>query len=200
MKNLLRFVLLSAVLFSLCSTISAVPVKLTSGEFFIGGSTFGTPGYQNYMRFYFVGKTRSPQRSYVMQAEQIDAVNQNHPAQPDGDYEYIIRMPNHGSSLAINDNIYFPVWYACNWVIESSAQTPIVTVGSPQFIIVNAPFQMSGSSNFSGAFSTGFRLRGRGVSELKFEKINSKYFIREARYTLTDTSTPNILQNERLIP
>lgn len=193
MKVLFRFALLSAVFFLFFAKADALPVKIVSGELFIGGTSYNTPDYQTYLRFYLVGQTRMPQRNYIMSAEQINAVYLDHPIQPSGDYEYKSGMPYHGSSFTVNEAMYFPVWYVgCVWKIQSSALTPGVTANSPQFITVNAPFTMSGSSNFYGSYSTGFRVKGQGTSELKFEKIGTKYYLLQARYTFTD----NILLNQ----
>ncbi len=190
MKILFRFVFLSAVFFLFFSTAGAIPVKIASGQLFIGGAAYDTPNYQNYLRFYMVGQTRVPKRNYIMAAEQENAVSMDHPAQPNGDYEYKVRMPYHASSFSVNDDLFYPVWYGeCVWRIQSFAKTPAATADSPQFTIVNAPFTMNGSSNFFGAYSTGFRLSGRGTAELKFEKINTKYYVREARYIFTDKNS-----------
>ena len=187
MKLLFRFVILSAVVFLSFSASQAYRVEIVSGELFIGGSAYQTPNYQNYLRFYLVGQTRAPQRNYIMNVEQLNAVYLDHPVQPDGDYEYRVGMPYHGGSFQINDDNFFPVWYtACVWKINSSIVTPEATPNSPQFLIVSAPFTMHGSSNFNGAYSTGFRIKGQGTTELKFEKIELKYYLREARYKFTD--------------
>ena len=196
MKILFRFVLLSAVTFLLFSKADALPVNIVSGEIFIGGTSYQTPNYQTYLRFYLLGQTRVPQRSYAMSAEQINAVYLDHPVQPSGNYEYKVGMPYHGSSFKVNDELIFPVWYsACVWKIQSSVQTPEATANSPQFMTINAPFTFGGSSNFYGAYSTGFRVKGHGTSELKFEKIGRKYFLFEARYTFTDNAS--LLQNSK---
>jgi len=193
MKVLFRFALLSAVFFLFFAKADALPVNIVSGELFIGGTSYNTPDYQTYLRFYLVGQTRMPQRNYIMSAEQINAVYLDHPIQPSGDYEYKSGMPYHGSSFKVNDVMFFPVWYVgCVWKIQSSALTPEATANSPQFMTINASFTMSGSSNFYGAYSTGFRVKGQGTSELKFEKIGRKYYLLEARYTFTD----NILLNQ----
>ena len=187
MKIFFRFVILPAVVILSFSAAQAFRVEIVSGELFIGGSAYQTPTYQNYLRFYLVGQTRAPQRNYVMDVEQLNAVYLDHPVQPEGDYEYKVGMPYHGKLLKINDESYFPVWYvACVWKINSSIITPEATPSSPQFLTVSAPFTMNGSSNFNGAYSTGFRIRGQGTTELKFEKIELKYYLREARYTFTD--------------
>lgn len=196
MKILFRFVILSAVLIFSGFATKAFRVGIVSGELFIGGGAYQTPGYQNYLRFYLVGQTRVPQRNYIMDVEQIDAVYLDHPVQPDGAYEYRVGMPYHGSSFRINDDLFFPVWYvACVWKINSSIATPEATPNSPQFLIVGAPFTLNGSSNFNGAYSTGFRIKGQGTSELKFEKIQLKYYLREARYTFTDNKS--FMQNAK---
>jgi hypothetical protein len=190
MKVAFRFVILSAVIFLLFSAARAIPVDIVSGEIFIGGAAYQTPNYQNYLRFYLVGETRVPKRNYIMAAEQQNAVYLDHPVQPGGAYEYKVGMPYHASEFSVNENLYFPVWYVgCVWKISASVQTPEVTPDSPQFTIVSAPFTLNGGSNFYGAYSTGFRLRGRGTAELKFEKTGTKYFVREARYTFTDKNS-----------
>ncbi|HVE58401.1 MAG TPA: hypothetical protein VNB22_16330 [Pyrinomonadaceae bacterium] len=192
MKILFRFALLSAFFLFLFAKAEAIPVNIVSGELFIGGTSYNTPDYQTYLRFYLVGQTRVPKRNYIMSVEQADAVYLNHPVQPSGDYEYRVGMPYHGSSFTVNDELFFPVWYsACVWKIQSSALTPEATANSPQFMTVNAPFTMNGSSNFYGAYSTGFRLKGQGTSELKFEKIGGKYFLLQARYTFTSNTSLN---------
>ncbi len=196
MKFLFRCVILSAVFFLLFAKAEAIPVNIVSGELFIGGASYNTPEYQTYLRFYLVGQTRVPKRNYIMDVEQINAVYLDHPIQPSGDYEYKVGMPYHGSSFKINEDLYFPVWYVgCVWKIQSSALTPEVTANSPQFVTINAPFTMSGSSNFYGAYSTGFRVKGQGTSELKFEKIATKYYLLQARYTFTDNAS--LLQNPK---
>ncbi len=196
MKILFRFVILSAVTFLLFSKADALPVNIVSGELFIGGTSFNTPEYQTYLRFYLVGQTRMPKRNYIMNVEQINAVYLDHPVQPSGDYEYKVGMPYHGSSFKINEDMYFPVWYVgCVWKIQSSALTPEATANSPRFTTINAPFTMGGSSNFYGSYSTGFRVKGQGTSELKFEKIGTKYYLLEARYTFTDKTS--LLQNSK---
>lgn len=190
MNVLFRFVILSAVVFLAASASHAFRVEIVSGELFIGGSAYQTPNYQTYLRFYLVGQTRAPQRNYIMNVEQLDAVYLDHPVQPEGDYEYKVGMPYHGSSFKINDENFFPVWYVgCVWKIKTSVITPEATPASPQFLTVSAPFTLNGSSNFYGAYSTGFRLKGQGTTELKFEKIGLKYYLREARYVFTDKNS-----------
>ncbi len=189
---MLRFVVLLAVSFLLLSKVSALPVRIVSGELFVGGSSYGTRGYQTYQRFYLVGKLRMPQKEFIMQAEQIDNVFLNHPAQPDGDFTYRVGMPPHGSALYINDELFSPVWLAgCFWKIKSTAQLIVGTPDSPQFIIVNAPFSMDGSTEFFGAYTSGFRIKGQGMAELKFQKVGTKYYIFEARYTFTERALFN---------
>jgi hypothetical protein len=187
MKVLSRFAILMLVFFSLFASAEAVPVEIVSGGIFISGTAYDTPEYQTYLNFYMVGQTRMPRRNYIMRAEQRDSVYLDHPVQPAGDYEYKVQMPYHGSSFTINDEMYFPVWYVgCIWKFQTSIQTPDAPPNAPQFKTVSAPFRMDGSSNFYGAYSTGFRVKGRGTAELKFEKIGTKYYVREATYTFTD--------------
>jgi hypothetical protein len=190
MKVLFRFVILPAVIFFCFSAVQAFRVEIVSGELFIGGSAYQTPTYQNYLRFYLVGQTRAPQRNYVMDVEQLDAVYLDHPVQPEGDYEYKVGMPYHGKLFKINDELFYPVWYVgCVWKIKSTIVTPEATAASPQFLIVSAPFTLNGSSNFYGAYTTGFRIKGQGTTELKFEKIQLKYYLREARYRFADKNS-----------
>jgi hypothetical protein len=196
MKVLFRCALLSAVFFLLFAKAEAIPVKIVSGELFIGGTSYNTRDYQTYLRFYLVGQARVPQRNYIMSSEQADNVYLDHPVQPSGDYEYKVRMPYHGSSFKVNDEIFFPVWYsACVWKIQSSAITPEATANSPQFMTISEPFMMTGSSNFYGEYSTGFRIKGQGTSELKFEKVAGKYYLLQARYTFTDNGS--LFQNSK---
>jgi len=192
MKMLFRPVMLSAFCVLLFAKADALPVNIVSGELFIGGTSYNTPDYQTYLRFQLVGQTRMPKSNYLMSAEQADAVYLDHPVQPSGNYEYKVGMPYHGSSFTINDELFFPVWYAaCVWKIQSSALTPEATADSPQFVTINAPFTMNGSSNLNGAYSTGFRIKGHGTSELKFEKTGGRYFLLQARYTFTNNSLIN---------
>jgi hypothetical protein len=116
----------------------------------------------------------------------------DHPAQPDGEFDYFVKMPPHGSPLYINSELFSPVWYAgCIWRIHSSAQLLTGTPDSPQFITVRTPFTIDGSTEFFGAYTSGFRIIGQGTAELKFEKNGAKYFILEARYTFSDNSSSN---------
>jgi hypothetical protein len=189
MKYSLRFVMLLAVTFLLFSKAAALPVRIVSGELFVGGTSYGTPGYQTYQRYFLIGKMRMPQKEFRMAAEQIDNTFLGHPAQPDGEFVYHVKMPPHGLPLYINNRLFSPVWLAgCVWNIRSSAQIIVGTPESPQFMIVNAPFTMDGSTEFYGAYTSGFRIKGQGTAELKFEKQGTKYYILEARYTFTDNS------------
>ena len=130
-----------------------------------------------------------PKRDYILTAEQINSVFLDHPVRPKGVYDYKVGMPYHGSAFYINNELFSPVWYAeCVWRIHSSIETPIGSADSPQFIIVSAPFTMNGSSEFFGAYSTGFRISGQGTSELKFEKMGAKYYLLEARYLFSNNS------------
>lgn len=190
MKISFRSVMLPALILLLFSSTNALPVRIVSGELFVGGSSYGTPGYQTYQRYYLVGKMRMPQMEFIMLAEQLNNVFLDHPAQPDGDFEYRVKMPPHGSALYINSNLFSPVWYAGSiWRIHSSAQLLVGTPDSPQFITVNSPFTMDGGTEFYGAYTSGFRVKGQGTAELKFEKYGTKYYILEARYTFNGNSS-----------
>ena len=182
--------ILSALFLLLASGARALPVEMVAGEILIGGGGYGAPDYQTFLGFNMVGQTRAPKRNYLMTAQAPESVYLDHPVQPAGEYEYQVRMPYHASQFAVDDAVFYPVWYSgCVWKLRSNIQTPEVTTNSPQFLTVSAPFTLAGSSNFYGAYSTGFRLKGRGTAELKFEKVGTKYFVREARYIFTNQSS-----------
>ena len=192
MKKLFSILFLFSAIISFSTGIKAFPAKIVSGQLFIGGSSFGTPGYQTYLRFELFAESRMPKRDYILTGEQINSVYLDHPIQPKGIYDYKVGMPFHGSAFYINSVLFAPVWYAdCVWRINSSIETPTGSVNSPQFVIVSAPFTMTGTSEFYGAYSTGFRIRGQGTSELKFEKMGAKYYLLEARYLFTDNTLLN---------
>lgn len=165
-----------------CFTAAAAPVRITSGELFIGGTSYATPGYQTYIRYLMYGEVRNPKRTYRFDVEQAGTIPEGHPSQPMGPYEYRVRMPNHGSGIGINEARIFPVWYECEWVFRADVTTPEATATSPAFQTVSAPFSFGGSSIFSGALVTGFRVTGSGTVQLNLEKIGTKYYVREARY------------------
>lgn len=202
MKNIVRGLLTAVVVLSAAAAaLGVAPVEITSGQLFIGGTSYDTPEHQTYFRFFMNGESRNPKRTYQLAAEQFNAVYMDHPVQPVGSYEYKVRMPYHSSTFAIDEFVYFPVWYSgCQWTIQSSLVTPDVTPGSAQFVTVTAPFRMTGGSNFYGAYSTGFRMKGAGRAEIKFEKIGTKYFMLEARYIFEDATPPNAVPDTLLPP
>lgn len=191
MKLLPRFLLLFSLFVVLTTAATAGPVKITSGQLFIGGSSYGTENYQTYLRFELNAQTRIPRRDYVLAAEQTNAVFMNHPVRPAGEFDYKVGMPYHSSGLWINQERFFPVWYAgCIWRINADIMTPTATIDSPQFVIVSGPFTMNGGTEFYGAVTTGFRISGSGTAELKFEKFVNKYYLLEARYLFGTSAAP----------
>ncbi len=183
MKTFRAIVFLLSAIISFSTETTALPAKITAGQILLGGTAYGTSDYQTYIRFSLTARTPSPQRDYFMNGLQAYSVYLNHPIQPDGDYDYRLVMPYGPQNLSINSRAIFPVWFEdCIWNIKSNAQTPLVTANSPQFVTTNSPFSISGSSIFFGADNSSFRVKGSGNAELKFEKIGTKYYFREARY------------------
>lgn len=182
--------LLSAIIF-LSLSANAFPAKIVSGEMFLGGTAYGTPDYQTYIRFSLLARNLAPRRDYRMNGLQVYSVYLNHPVQPSGDYDYRVVMPYGPQSLAINNQPIYPVWFEdCVWDIKSSAQTPQITPDSPQIITTSSPFTISGSSAFFGADNSFFRIKGSGTAELRFERIGTKYFFREAVYRFSENTEP----------
>jgi hypothetical protein len=162
---------------------SALPTRIVSGQILIGGTSFGTNDHQKYLRFLLIARVEMPRRDFIMDAEQPFSEYLGHPVQPNGDYEYQLVMPHGGQRLRINDESFFPVWYAESvWRMKSSVVTPTASSDSPQFVFVEAPFTMSGSTVTYGNYRTGFKSLGKGTVRIKFEKINNKYYLLEALY------------------
>lgn len=163
--------------------IFALPAKIVSGQILIGGTSFGTNDHQKYLRFLLIARAQMPRRDFIMDAEQPYSEYLGHPIQPNGDYEYQLVMPHGGQRLRINDESFFPVWYAESvWKLKSSVMTPAASPDSPPFVFVEAPFSMSGSTVLYGNYRTGFKISGKGTVRIKFEKINNKYYLLEALY------------------
>jgi hypothetical protein len=137
-----------------------------------------------------------PRRDFVMDAVQPFSIYLEHPVRPEGDYEYRVVMPYGAQRLSINNEFIAPVWYEeCVWTIKSSVITPSVTDTSPQFVFIEAPFTMSGSTITFGAYTTGFKITGKGTVRIKFEKIQTKYYLLEALYIFgSNPLTENILE------
>ena len=175
------FLLSAFICFSLKT--DAYPAKIVAGEMLLGGTAYGTADYQTFIDFSLTAHKPSPRIEYRMRGFQEYSVYLDHPVQPNGAYDYRVRMPYGPQSLLINGRAIFPVWFEdCVWNIRSSAQTPSVTPNSPQFITTVAPFLITGSSLFFGGDNSNFRIKGTGNAEIKFEKIGNKYYFREARY------------------
>jgi hypothetical protein len=161
----------------------AFTTRITSGQVFISGSSYNTPNYQTYLAFDFIAIRPNPRVEYNFFGVQNFSVYQNHPVRPDGPYIFTVKMPYTPDGIFINNVLKSPVWYSdCVWDIQSSAQTPLVEKGSPQFITVNAPFRMNGRMTIYGAAYVATRVTGFGTSDLKFENIGGRYHLAEARY------------------
>lgn len=174
------------------SSVFAFPGKIVAGEMILGGSSYDTPNYQTYIRFSLTAQNRMPRREYRMTAEQAFSVYLNHPIQPNGNYEYDLVMPYGPQSLLINNVLFAPVWFEdCSWQITGFAQTPEANANSPQFVFVNSTFTMRGRSVFFGANNSAFKTGGSGNLELKFEKINNKYYFLQARYIFSENTGKN---------
>lgn len=172
----------------------ALPAKITSGQMLLGGTAFGTPDYQTYLRFDMSARTEMPRRVYRFDAEQAYSVFLDHPSQPNGEFEYAVVLPYGPQRISVNGQLYFPVWYGDGkWRIRTSAVTPEATPDSPQFLDVFAAFSMSGSAVTVGAFNTGLRISGVGTVRMRFEKIRGKYYVREALYAFGDSPFPDPL-------
>lgn len=199
MKYLLLTAMLSFVFCVFAPNCTAVPTRIVSGELFFGGSAYNTPDYQTYTRFFLTVKQKNPQRIYEMFAEQPLSVYLEHPVQLEGDFQYLVKIPYGPQGMRINGELFSPVWYeGCSWLIESSAQTPVVSASSPQFVYVYSQFRMSGNIDTFGAVKTVFKVNGYGTAEFKFEKIDTKYYIREARYTFSNNQSNNPANQPKL--
>lgn len=157
--------------------------KIISGQIFISGTSYDTANYQTYLAFDFHGIRQNPRINYQFFGQQNFSVYQDHPVNPDGPYKFSVEMPYSPDGILIDDQLRSPVWYSdCDWEIQSSIVTPLVTEGSPKFIYAQAPFSMKGRMIIYGAASIAIKVRGFGTSDLKFEKIGERYYLLEARY------------------
>ena len=50
-------------------------------------------------------------------------------------------------------------------------------------ITITSPFSMTGTTRAYGAYPLALRTRGSGTATIRFEKIEGRYFFREAEYT-----------------
>lgn len=153
----------------------------------MGGSSYGTGGYQSYLAFGLTGTRRIPRVEYDFFGEQNFSVYQDHPVEPEGPYSFSVKMPYTPDGMRIDGNLIQPVWYSDSaWNIRSSAQTPVGDENSPQFVIVRSPFSMVGRTLVYGSASVNTRVLGFGTAELTFENIDGRYFLYEARYNFGD--------------
>lgn len=157
---------------------------LDSGRILLGGSAYGTPDYQTYIDFDISGRSTNPNRQLTFSANLPFSVYLDHPVQPQGDFVYTVVMPYNPNQLSINGEPRYPVWFnETTWTIRSSAVTPEATGSSPAVITITSPFTMSGVTRAYGAYPLALRTRGSGTATIRFEKIEGRYFFREAEYT-----------------
>lgn len=194
MKKLSLVFLLWSLTLVLFVEVRANQAKIVSGAIFFGGTSYGTPDYQTFLRFTLDAKNRAPYRNLQLDAVQPYSVYLNHPVQPNGNFEFSVVMPYGPQSLKINNVPFYPVWYGdSKWTIYSTAQTPEATAASPQFVTVNTPFRMAGSSAIIGANTSYFKVKGDGNANIVFEKIRDKYYFLEANYVFTE---PSLLEKD----
>lgn len=155
-----------------------------SGRILLGGSAYGTPDYQTYIDFDISGRSTNPNRQLTFSANLPFSVYLDHPVQPQGDFVYTVVMPYNPNQLSINGEPRYPVWFNESvWTIRSSAVTPEATGTSPAVITITSPFSMTGTTRAYGAYPLALRTRGSGTATIRFEKIEGRYFFREAEYT-----------------
>lgn len=173
------------------TAVRAGSMRIESGEIFLGGTAFATPNYQNYLRFSLVGSTRNPASSFTFASEQQFSVFLGFPAQPEGRLEYIVQMPYSPGSVTINGETNFPVWYSdSKWSVRMSVVTPPAPASAPEFTVVNSSFEFSGTVYFQGARIRCLRARGNGSAQVMFQKIDTKYYFRQALLTFGSQSRP----------
>lgn len=191
----LLFAVLATITFALTSAIDvrAGTMKIEEGEIFLGGSAFSTPNYQNYLRFSFGGSTRNPSSSFVFSSEQQFSVYLGFPPRPEGEFEYVVQMPYSPGSVNINGENHYPVWYSdSKWSVRMSVMTPPEFPPGPEFTVVNSAFEFSGTVYFQGARGRCLRAKGSGTAQVMFQKIENKYYFRQALLTFgpQSRSTP----------
>ena len=167
---------------------------LESGRILLGGSAYGTPDYQTYIDFDISGRSMNPNRQLTFSANLPFSVYLDHPVQPQGDFVYTVVMPYNPNQLRINGEPRYPVWFNESvWAIRSSAVTPEATGTSPAVITITSPFSMSGTTRAYGAYPIALRTRGSGTATIRLEKIEGRYFFREAEYTF---ESPRLLDRK----
>ena len=158
--------------------------RLDSGRILLGGTAYDTPDYQTYIDFSITGRSLNPNRSLTFSANLPFSVYLDHPVQPQGDFVYSVVMPYNPNQLRINGEPRYPVWFNESvWTIRSSAVTPEATGTSPAVMTITSPFSMSGTTRAYGVYPLALRTRGSGTATIRFEKIEGRYFFREAEYT-----------------
>ncbi|MBK9164711.1 MAG: hypothetical protein IPM21_12555 [Acidobacteria bacterium] len=179
----------------LALTASASPYfTLESGRILLGGTAYDTPDYQTYIDFAITGRSANPNRQLTFTANLPFSVYLDHPVQPEGDFVYTVVMPYNPNQLSINGEPRYPVWFnETNWTIRSSAVTPEATGNSPAVITITSPFTMSGVTRGYGAYPLALRTRGSGTATIRFEKIEGRYYFREAEYTF---ESPRLLDRK----
>ncbi|MBX3295253.1 MAG: hypothetical protein KF762_06040 [Acidobacteria bacterium] len=176
------------------SAFSASYFTLDSGRILLGGSAYGTPDYQTYIDFDISGRSLNPSRQLTFSANLPFSVYLDHPVQPQGDFVYTVVMPYNPNQLRINGEPRYPVWFNESvWTIRASAVTPEATQTSPAVIELTSPFTMSGITRAYGAYPLALRTRGSGTATIRLEKIEGRYFFREAEYTF---ETPRLLDRK----
>lgn len=193
-RSAIRVQVAGALLF-LALTVSASPYfTFESGRILLGGTAYDTPDYQTYIDFSVTGRSANPNRQLTFTANLPFSVYLDHPVQPEGDFVYTVVMPYNPNQLSINGEPRYPVWFnETNWVIRSSAVTPEATGNSPAVVTVTSPFSLTGTTRAYGAYPLALRTRGSGTATIRFEKIEGRYYFREAEYTF---ESPRLLDRK----
>ncbi len=169
-------------------TAAARPVNFTSGYVLLSGTDYGTNAYQTYLRFDLSASARMPRRTLRFLAEQPYSVFLNFPEQPQGAFEYNLVMPYAPQQMQIDGEFHTPVWYGDSvWKFSSSVVTPAATAESPMLTIVSAPFTMAGSTVVFGSYNCGIKSLGHGTLQVQFQKIATKYYMRDAYFAFGDS-------------
>lgn len=186
MRTLNRFLLVAFFVVAFGSITLGGPLRVVEGTIYMGGYSYTSPDYQTFISINLTARTNNPTRDIGVYAVQPLSVFLNHPIQPSGPYEYRVVMPYRPNQMTINGQSIYPVWFNESvWKIQSSILTPDVTLNSPAFTTVQAPFSMSGNLLSYGAYNIGMRMRGSGTVTMKFEKVGSKYYFFDAAYTFS---------------
>lgn len=168
----------------------ARPVNFTGGYVLLSGTDYGTNAYQTYLRFDLAASARMPRRTLRFLAEQPYSVFLNFPEQPHGPIEYSLVMPYAPQQMQIDGEYHTPVWYGDSvWKFSSSIMTPAATAESPLLSIVEAPFTMAGSTVLFGSYNSGFKTVGHGTLQVQFQKVATKYYMRDAYFAFGDSQS-----------